>query len=417
MPGSQTGFNLKPLLVLCTLACAGSAIAQQATIKIGLIAPLEGALALSGQDAIRGTELALDEIKYMIGNKKIVVLKESSNGRPDVALSKAKKLIEQDNVDILIGPLAGGEGLAIKEYAKTKPNKTFVQGTSAAQELTLKDPAPNLYRFTGDGAQWQAGLGNYAYDVKGYRKVVSVGDDYAFPYSQVAGFISEFCPKGGRIPQRFWAPLGTKDYNSIIAKIPDDIDAIYLLVAGADAVNFLTQYQQAGGKKPVIAGTATVDRNVLSTKGNFKKGTVGVVTAGPITESNSDPMWVALVAAYQKKYPDGLGSPSFNAMTYYINTKASMAALAKVNGDLSDNHKKFRDAMQTLKMPSPLGMVELDANRQGIVDNFLSEVAERPDGSLYLKMISKQRVNQTLGLPVEQFLTKIPAGRDAPACQ
>ncbi len=417
MKRRQSGCMLKPLLVLTMAAFAGIAAAQQATIKIGLIAPLEGALALSGQDAIRGTELALDEIKYMIGNKKIVVLKESSNGRPDVALGKAKKLIEQDNVDILIGPLAGGEGLAIKEYAKTQPNKTFVQGTSAAQELTLKDAAPNLYRFTGDGAQWQAGLGNYAYDVKGYRNIVSVGDDYAFPYSQVAGFISEFCPKGGRIAQRFWAPLGTKDYNSIIAKIPDNIDAIYLLVAGADAVNFLTQYQQAGGKKPIISGTATVDRNVLSTKGNFKKGTVGVVTAGPITESNTEPMWVALVAAYQKKYPDGLGSPSFNAMTYYINTKASMAALAKVNGDLSDNHKKFRDAMQALKMPSPMGLVELDANRQGIVDNYLSEVAERPDGSLYLKMISKQRVNQTLGFPVEQFLTKIPAGRDAPVCQ
>ena len=392
MKRRQSGCMLKPLFVLTMAAFAGTAAAQQATIKIGLIAPLEGALALSGQDAIRGTELALDEIKYMIGNKKIVVLKESSNGRPDVALGKAKKLIEQDNVDILIGPLAGGEGLAIKEYAKTQPNKTFVQGTSAAQELTLKDAAPNLYRFTGDGAQWQAGLGNYAYDVKGYRNIVSVGDDYAFPYSQVAGFISEFCPKGGRIAQRFWAPLGTKDYNSIIAKIPDNIDAIYLLVAGADAVNFLTQYQQAGGKKPIISGTATVDRNVLSTKGNFKKGTVGVVTAGPITESNTEPMWVALVAAYQKKYPDGLGSPSFN-------------------------HKKFRDAMQALKMPSPMGLVELDANRQGIVDNYLSEVAERPDGSLYLKMISKQRVNQTLGLPVEQFLTKIPAGRDAPVCQ
>ena len=265
MKRRQSGCMLTPLVVLTMAAFAGTAAAQQATIKIGLIAPLEGALALSGQDAIRGTELALDEIKYMIGNKKIVVLKESSNGRPDVALGKAKKLIEQDNVDILIGPLAGGEGLAIKEYAKTQPNKTFVQGTSAAQELTLKDAAPNLYRFTGEGAQWQAGLGNYAYDVKGYRNIVSVGDDYAFPSSQVAGFISEFCPKGGRIAQRFWAPLGTKDYNSIIAKIPDNIDAIYLLVAGADAVNFLTQYQQAGGKKPIISGTAgTSDSSVSS---------------------------------------------------------------------------------------------------------------------------------------------------------
>ena len=417
--------NIKKIAIKSTLAIAACcAIAfpmlgftKDEVITIGLIVPLEGALALSGQDAVRGTELAVDEVNGKIGNKKIIIIKESSNGKPDVALAKAKKLIEQDKVDFIIGPLAGGEGLAIKEYAKTMPDKTFVQGTSAAQELTLKDPAPNIFRFTGDGAQWQAGLGSYAYDVKKYKKVISIGDDYAFPYSQVAGFVSEFCPRGGRIVKRFLAPLGTKDYSAIISQIPDDIDAIYLLVAGADAVNFFSQYQQAGGQLPIIAGTATVDRNVLSTKGSFKKQTLGAITAGPVSESNPDPRWSALVKAYQKKFPDGFGSPSFNAMSYYINTKSALAALTQVSGDLSNSQKKFRDAMQNLKMQSAMGQIELDGNRQGVVDTFVSEVSEGPDGNLYLKMISKKRVIQTLGLPKDEFIAKVPAGRDSPVCQ
>ena len=114
--------NIKKIAIKSTLAIAACcAIAfpmlgftKDEVITIGLIVPLEGALALSGQDAVRGTELAVDEVNGKIGNKKIIIIKESSNGKPDVALAKAKKLIEQDKVDFIIGPLAGGEGLAIK---------------------------------------------------------------------------------------------------------------------------------------------------------------------------------------------------------------------------------------------------------------------------------------------------------------
>jgi len=403
--------------VFAAALLVASTALQAQTIKIGVLATLEGPLALLGQDAMRGTELALDEFGGKIGNRKIELVKESSNAKPDVAIAKAKKLIEQDNVDLFIGPLSGGEGLAVKEYAKSVPGKTFINGTSAAQELTLRDPAPNLFRFTGDGAQWQAGLGAYAYDVKKYKRVALVSEDYSFPYSQVAGFAAEFCPRGGKIVEKFWVPLGTKDFSSVIAKIPANIDAIYIIVSGADAVNFLTQYQQSGGKLPMIGGTPAVDRNVLSTKGAFRKSTIGVVTAGPISESNEDPLWQNLVKAYRKKYPDGLGSPSFAALTYYVNTKATLTALAKVNGDLSGNQEKFRAALQETQIDTPMGRVSLDANRQGIVDNFISEVAERPDGSLYLKLVARATgVNQTLGVPREAFMARGPASRDNPSC-
>ncbi len=116
----------------------------------------------------------------------IQLLKEGSDATPAVALEKAKKLIEQDNVDILIGPLSGDEGLAVKDYAKTVPDKTFVNGSSAAQDTTMRDPAPNFFRFSTDGAQWQAGLGKEAFDKKGYKNVALVAEDYSFPYTQVA---------------------------------------------------------------------------------------------------------------------------------------------------------------------------------------------------------------------------------------
>src|SRR5271156_4516845 len=136
------------------------------TIKVGLLATLEGPFTVLGQDGIRGAELALTEAGYTAGGKKLEIIKGSSDASPDSAVKAARKLVEQDGVAILIGPLSGDEGLAVKDYAKTQPKITFVNGTSAAQDTTLRDPAPNFYRFTTDGAQWMAGLGDYAYNVK-----------------------------------------------------------------------------------------------------------------------------------------------------------------------------------------------------------------------------------------------------------
>src|ERR1700733_1395326 len=237
------------------------------SIKVGLLATLEGPFTVLGQDGVRGAELAFEEASYTAGGKKIVIVKGSSDASPDSAVKAARKLVEQDGVAILIGPLSGDEGIAVKDYAKTQPNVTFVNGTSAAQDTTLRDPAPNFFRFSTDGAQWMAGLGEYAYNVKKYKTVAVVAEDYSFPYSQVQGFMVPFCKAGGHVPKKFWVPIGNKDFSSVIAAIPDNVDAIYVALGGADAVNFLTQYEQAGGAAPLIGGSITVDQTLLGTKG------------------------------------------------------------------------------------------------------------------------------------------------------
>ena len=170
----------------------------------------------------------------MAGGKKLEIVTGSSDATPEAAIKAARKLVEQDKVDILIGPLSGDEGLAMRDYAKTQPQVTFINGTSAAEQTTLVDPAPNFYRFTTDGVQWMAGLGTYSYNTKGYKKVITIGEDYSYPYTQVKGFMIEFCKAGGHVVDKFWVPLGTKDYSSVVAKIPDDIDAIYVALGGAD---------------------------------------------------------------------------------------------------------------------------------------------------------------------------------------
>ncbi|MQM39713.1 hypothetical protein KBTX_03744 [wastewater metagenome] len=397
---------------------AGASAAGKAPIRIGGLATLEGAFAVDGKDAMRGIEMAIEEFGGEIDGHPIKLVKASSDASPNSAVDAARKLIEQEDVDILVGPLSGSEGLAVKDYAKKHPGKTFLNGSSAAQDTTLRDPARNFYRFSTDGAQWMAGLGDYVYKQKGYRKVAVVSEDYSFPYTQVFGFAYEFCRNGGEISHKYWVPIGNKDYSAVITRLPEDIDAIYVMLGGSDAVNFLTQYRQYGGSKPMIGSSVTVDQTVLSSKGPFKQYVLGTASAGPIADSWDNPEWASFVKRYQKAYPDGFPSPSLFAETYYVNAKAALLALRQVGGDLSDGQKQLQKTLDSLSFQTPTGHVALDENREGISNNFVTVVAKKPNGDLYNKVVAvKKDVDQTLGMKRDAFLELGKVGRNSPTCE
>ena len=131
----------------------------------------------------------------------------------DKAIEETRRLMEQEDADVMIGPLSGDEGIAVANYAKEHPDKTFVNGIAGAQDSTLKVQAPNFFRFHPDGAQWSAGLGDYAYNDLGWKTAAIVGDDYSFPYTSLSGFVAEFCAIGGKSPSasgRRWARRTTR---------------------------------------------------------------------------------------------------------------------------------------------------------------------------------------------------------------
>ncbi|CAM5795792.1 ABC transporter substrate-binding protein [Rhizobacter fulvus] len=399
-----------------TFAVVGFAQAQE-TLKIGLLASLEGPFAAPGQDGMRGADLALKQKNGMAGGKKIEFVKVSSDATPDKAVNSTRKAVEQDKVQIMIGPLSGDEGIAVKNYAKTQPNVTFINGSSGAQAATLTDPAPNFYRFNTEGAQWMVGLGEHALG-KGYKKVYLIAEDYGFPYSQVQGFMASYCAKGGKVLDKAWVPLGTKDYSSVIAKIPKDIDALVVVLGGSDAVNFLTQYEQAGGDKPMVGGSITVDQTVLNFKGKRRESLLGTASAGPMADSIDTPEWKKFVADYKANFKDGFPSPSLFAYLYYINTKAALDALDAVKGDLSGGQKAYRDALQKTNFKGPAGDVKIDANRNGVGTTYITEVAKAADGSFYNKVVkSVPNISQTLGLPEADFKKMGLGTRDVPDCR
>ena len=170
---------------------------------------------------MRGAELAVKQRGGMVAGRKIEIIKASSDAKPDVAVNATRKLVEQDKVDIMVGPLSGSEGIAVKNYSKTQPGITFINGSSGAQATTLV----RIPRRTSSASTPRARSGWWAsastrYKTKGYKKMALIAEDYAFPYSQVQGFMTEYCKAGGRVTHKAWVPLGGKDYSSVIAKLP-----------------------------------------------------------------------------------------------------------------------------------------------------------------------------------------------------
>jgi branched-chain amino acid transport system substrate-binding protein len=431
-----TGGNLmRKRLLLATAAgftvfVATGSVNAADKLKVGVTATLEGTYTVLGEDGMRGYELAVEAHGGKSGGKEIESIVGSTDASPDSAVRAAKKLVEQDKVDMLISPLSGSEGIAIRDYSKTQPQITVMNAASGALETTYGDPSagitpsPTLYRTNLDGAQWHAGLGDYAYNVKGYKKIATIGEDYAFVYTQVMGLTVEYCKAGGQMTKRLWVPLGTKDFASYIPQLlSEDADAIYLGLGGADAVNFLNQYQQAGGHAHLIGGSIMVDQTVLSSKGKAKDALIGTIAASGMADNDPNPKWQAFVKAYQAHpktgyFKNAFASPSLLAINYYNSADSMFKTLDEVKGDLSDGNKKFRNALQNLSLDAPNGHITLDENRQAIGTNFITEVVKDEKGDLISKVVKTiPNVQQRLGFSKAVFDKFVPPGRDNPPCK
>ena len=188
----------------CALIAAGSSGQAQEKLKIGVLATLSGALTSGGEDGVRGAQVALKQRGGKIAGREVEFIIAATDASPDSALRAARKLVEQDKVQLILGPLSGSEGIAMRDYSKTVPNVTVVDASSGALETTYVNPSPNYFRFNSNGAMWMAGLGEYVFKDKGYKKLAVIGEDYSFPYTQVFGFALGYCKAGGQIVQRQW---------------------------------------------------------------------------------------------------------------------------------------------------------------------------------------------------------------------
>jgi branched-chain amino acid transport system substrate-binding protein len=364
---------------------AAPANAPEGAIKIGVLTTCGGPFATFEAESLSGAKYALikdaggkadgtkpqDQVTgATVAGKPIAVSYGCSDATPDKAVAEARRLVENVGVQILLGPLSGDEGVAVANYAKSHPDVTFVNGTSGAQSTTLSVQAPNFFRFGGDGAQWMAGLGTYAYKEKGWRKVAILGEDYSYPYTQAAGFVSEFTALGGEVTARSWVPLTQTDWSSPVAQLPRDVDGVLLLTGGTNTVAAEKAFIQIG-KNPgefLLGGSSVMDPTSF-TVGDQLAGLAG---GSPVPLGGTEADWKTYVDGFTKEFPDVPGDSLFTVL-YYDGMQTILQALEQVKGDLSDA-KAFQQALGSLTPTFPNGQVTLDENRNSIQPAYVVKV-------------------------------------------
>jgi len=341
----------------------------------------------------------------------------------DTAIKEVRRLMEQLDADVMVGPLSGDESIAVANYAKQHPDKTFVDGSAGAQDTTLKVQAPNFFRFNGDGAQWNAGLGDIAYNKLGWRKAAVVADDYSFAWTSAAGFIAEFCAAGGQVTKRVFPPLNTTDYSSYAQQMPTDVDGTFVAVGGAGLIPFLKAYEQAKGP---IDAKKFMGNLFWGTPGQFEQlgprvaGAYigGAGTAGDLDTPAAQDYAKNIIGKWFKSFKPGgdaaSQAPSTFTYGYYLNTWGLIKGLEAVKGDITDQ-SKLQAALAKTELPAPYGTVKLDDNRQAIFTVYDQQLYMN-NGKLAVKTVSAiPDVDQTFG---GTFSATTPApGRNSPECQ
>ena len=261
--------------------------AEPDPIRLGFLTIRSGALAAGGKQMEDGLRLFLKERNNTVAGRKIELIVADTAGQPALTKTKAQELVEKDKVDLIIGPLAAFEALAIDGYVR-KAQVPIISPSAAAEDLTQRKPNPWFVRAVGTSAQPSHPMGEYAAKELKYKRIAIIADDFAFGHEIAAGFQRTFEETGGKVVQKLWPPLNVADYGNYIGQIRPDVDAVYAAFAGGNGIKFLKQYNEYGlkGKIPLLAAMTTVDEGVLKSMGDEA---LGVVSSGWYAASNDNP--------------------------------------------------------------------------------------------------------------------------------
>jgi len=343
--------------ILClTLVPLAKVASGQEAIKIGFISPLSGAIAQAGKDMYSGCEMFWEESGWQIGGRKLEVTLEDNEGVPATALTKARKLVESDRVHLLAGVILSNVAYALVPYIEAQGIPT-IYPINSADDLTQRKRPKWLIRTGFSASGNMHPFGEYAAKVLGYKRVVTIGLDYAFGWETVGGFHKAFEDNGGQVIQKIWVPLNVQDYAPYLASVKKDADAVFVLALGRWTLLFARQYAESGLKAriPLIAGGTYSDEHVLPQLGDES---LGVISAHHYSAALDTPANIRFRAAFEKKYNR---LPSFYSENCYTGARVVSEAVKAIGGKVEDRAALMAALRKVEITDAPRGPVKMDA--------------------------------------------------------
>jgi len=392
---------------LATLSAPALVRAQTTAFKIGLLTVKTGPLAQGGIQMEQGVATLLKQKGGVLGGRKIEFIVADTGGNPAGAKTKASELIERDGVNVILGPLAAFELLALTDYIRD--HGTPLLSLAAAEDVTQRKPNPWIMRPSGTSAQCCHPLADYAAKEMNLKRMATITEDFAFGYEQMAGFQRVFEEAGGKIVKKLWPPLVTPDYTPYIAQI-NNVDGVVNGFAGSNPVKFMRAYADLGlkGRTPLLGGSTAMDDALLKSLGDEA---IGVISANWYSADGDSPSNRRFVADMLKDY-DNL--PGLYSAGMYVAAQCVEAALEKA-GDKAGDKRAFMDALRGVTLTdTPRGPVKFD-HLGNVIGDVLIRRCERKNGKLVNTVVKKYPdVSQFWTYDEKQFLASPVYSRDYP---
>jgi branched-chain amino acid transport system substrate-binding protein len=387
---------------------AKPAVAQQRPVKIGLMTVKTGGLAAGGVHLEEGITCFLKDKNFTLAGRKIELLVADTAGVPATAKSKAIELVERDKVDLIMGPLAAFEWLAIKDYLGE--HKVPTMGFGGAEDLTQRHRDPYQVRTSDSSAQCLYPLAEYASKEMKLRAAITAGDDFAFGYEQVGGFQSVFEDSGGKLVKKLWSPFNTPDYVPYLAQIdPKEADVVVLVYAGANPLKFIKQYRDQGLTLPLLGGSTVADDSIMR---NFGDEAIGLVNSIPYTLDLATDANHRFIASMQRYF--GADVPiGFYAAALYVNGQILEAALQATDGD-TDADKLIAAIKRVSLAETPRGPVRFDEYGNLTFTVYIRRVEKKGGKLINATIKSYPDVSQFWHYDPKEFLKHPVFSRDFP---
>jgi len=399
------------LAAVASVVVTGEAAAQ-GPIKIGFLSPLSGAIAAAGKDMYSGCELYWQETGWQMAGRKVEVILEDNEGLPATALTKLRKLVENDRVHVVAGVILSNVAYALVPYIEQQGIPTLYP-INSADDLTQRKRPKWLIRTGFSAGGNMHPFGEYAAKVLGYKKVVTLGLDYAFGWETVGGFHKSLEDNGGQVIQKLWVPLNVQDFGPYLAQVRKDADAVFVVALGRWTLLFAKQYAESGlkGKVPLLAGGTYTDEHILPQLGDES---LGVVSAHHYSASLETPANQRFRAAFEKVYNR---LPSFYSENCYTGARILGEAVRAIGGKVEDRAALMAALRQVKITDAPRGPVEMDAYGNPTQNIYIRKV-ERAGGKLQNTVIhTYPAVSQFWKYNPEEFLKQPVYSREFPPCR
>jgi branched-chain amino acid transport system substrate-binding protein len=379
-PGKGIVFLVAAAMIF-TLQGARIVCAQgEKPIKVGIPYPYTGPQASQG--------IQMKHAATLLGNRKIELIFEDDETKADIALTKTKKLVEFDKVDIISGYLSAATGYAVRDYLHEKKIPTLVAAAGAKHSRQGYSPwifrvTPSTFQYTYEPSK---GWFQKGYKGKTYKKVVFIGADYASPREVIVAFKKGFEGVGGKVIQELWPPMGAPDYGPYLSAVKaDEADAMVVAMWAGDSTRIVKQWVEYGLNKrlPIIGVASFTDEgSSLPGMGVNADGILSWYVSCPQTDIPENKKFVE---AFKKRVGKLPGQYAYLA---YISAQAAYEALNKVKGDV-ENKEKLRDAVQKVEFTTPMGGKAFFDSRNAMVYDMIFLEARRTNGECHIFEIGR----------------------------